>query len=203
MLPATLLADRGPGVAWGKRAMGGVVHDDKDVLAELLARVAQLERQVERLTDERMILELLARYGFNADLARDEEWLALWTADGRFEVQRPDDFHDPALRGSRRFDGADGLRAFITDPEAHHGPGYGRRIHVQALNPVIHIDGAEAVVNDNWMVLLRDEGQVKVLAAGNDQWRVQKVDGQWRFVERRICHIGSPGYLTNVDATPD
>lgn len=165
-------------------------------------RIEALEAQVQQLLDANEIREVLSRYGYHADVGRDEEYLDLYIDDCAHDVGWPEEFDIPAYRGEHRWEGKAGLRELIEDPRGHANEFYGRRMHIQGLNPVVHIDGDRAIVNDYWLALRWHEGQIVVGSGGNDQWRLRKVDGEWRLEERRLRHIGHPGYRTNLEATP-
>lgn len=166
--------------------------------SELLARVAKLEARIEELENEREIRELLARYGFNADCCRDDEYIELYTENGAIDLTT-------GGGGIRRWQGKDELRKFISDPNAHHAPGfYGHAMHMQGNNVVIKIEDGEAVVNSYSIVLQGDGTSAPVFfSAGNNQWRMRKVDGRWLIEERRRRHIGDDRYIHNLDGTPE
>jgi hypothetical protein len=163
---------------------------------DLLARIAKLEARIEELEDERAIRELLARYGYNADCCRDEAYVDLYTEDGAIEVA--------AGANHFRHIGKDQIRGFIKDPNGHSAPGfYGKAMHVQGNNVVVHVHGDEATVN-SYSIVLHGDGSMtpKLLTAGNNQWELRKVDGRWLIVERRRRNLGDERYIGNLDATP-
>jgi hypothetical protein len=163
---------------------------------DLLARIARLEARVQELEDERAIRELLARYGFNADCCRDEAYVDLYADDGAIEVSAgPNTF---------RCEGKEQIRAFIKDPDGHSSPGfYGKAMHLQGNNVVVHLRGDEATVNSYSVVFKGDESMTPtLLTAGNNQWALRKVEGEWLIVERRRRNVGDPRYPGNLDATP-
>ena len=69
--------------------------------------------------DRRRLAELLGRYGFCADMGLHDDWLALWTQDGVYDIVA-----SPATRaygGKRRvFAGQAGLRELIEDTDWSH-----------------------------------------------------------------------------------
>jgi hypothetical protein len=164
--------------------------------SDLLARIAKLEARIEELEDERAIRELLARYGYNADCCRDEAYVELYTDDGAIEVSAGDN--------TFRCEGHEQIRGFITDPKGHSAPGfYGKAMHAQGNNVVVHIRGDEATVN-SYSIVLRGDGSMtpSLLTAGNNQWEMRKVDGKWLIKERRRRNLGDDRWTTNLDATP-
>jgi hypothetical protein len=171
------------------------------VVVGLLARVGALENRVRELEDERAIRELLARYGYHADACRDEAYLALFTEDGAYDISMGA-FHS-AYPEIVRFEGKDRLREFIKDPEAHARPDYyGKSLHVQGNNLVVHLDGDHAVANSYSIVLRLGERGTYLHAAGTNQWTLERHDGQWRIKERRRREMGHPGTDENLSATP-
>jgi hypothetical protein len=164
--------------------------------SDLIARIAKLEARIEELENERAIRELLARYGFNADCCRDEAYVDLYTDDGAIEVS--------AGANTFRCEGKAEIRGFITDPNGHSRPGfYGKAMHMQGANVVTHIRGDEATVNSYSVVLTGDGSMTpSLLTAGNNQWEMRKVDGEWLIKERRRRNLGDDRYTGNLDATP-
>src|SRR4029077_15793878 len=94
---------------------------------------------VKELQDDRAIREVLARYGYNADVCRDEAYVNLYTEDGGIDLGLPERM--------RRYEGKAQIREFINDPPSHKDSHYGRRLHVNGNNLVTHIKGDEAVAN--------------------------------------------------------
>jgi uncharacterized protein (TIGR02246 family) len=162
----------------------------------LEARIKQLEARMSELEEERAIRDLLARYGFNADCGRDDAFADLFTEDTVFDLQATS--YGEVV--DRRTTGREALREYRA---AHRNPDfYGHALHMQGNNVVIHIDGDSAVVNSYSVVLHDDKGTLRLWTAGNNQWALQKVDGQWLIKERRRREVGAPGWTENLDATP-
>jgi len=167
-------------------------------LAELEAKIKKLEVRMTEAEDERAIRELLARYGYTADVCKDKEYVDLFTEDGVMDTVTQ------SYQGNPRWEGKMRIAEFIADPKGHHLPDkYGKRMHVQGNNVACHIKGDEAVVNSYSIVLLRKGDQVVLDGAGNNQWKMKKIAGKWYFRERRRRLVGGPGYHQNLDATPD
>ncbi len=167
---------------------------------ELERRIQQLEGRMAEAEDERAIRELLARYGYTADVKKDKEYVDLYTEDG---VMNLGSGTRPGYEPLRRWEGRDGLWEFITDTQGHKRPEeYGYRMHVQGNNVVCHINGDDAVVNSYSIVLLRSGDDVLLNSAGNNQWTLKKVNGNWLIKERRRRHIAGIEYHDNLDATP-
>ena len=167
---------------------------------DLEARLAALEGRVQELEDERAIRDLLSRYGFTADNCQDEAFVQLYTEDGRIKV---------AANAKARanfgvgewidYENHDGIRAFITHPKGHHSPAlYGKSMHLQGNNLVIHVRGDEAVASGYQVAIAADDDGVRVLSAGNNEWQLRRVDGQWKIKERRGAYLGDDKFTTNL-----
>jgi ketosteroid isomerase-like protein len=158
--------------------------------------IASLVLRIQELEDERAIRELLSRYGYNADNSRHEEYVNLYTDDGALDM---------IVDGVKtRYEGRDALMKFISRPIEHRKKGeYSRIMHLQGNNTVIHVNGDTAVANMYTASLLKDHGSPNILAAGNDQWTLRKVEGKWLIKERRLRFVGQEGYIDNLEATPD
>jgi SnoaL-like protein len=168
--------------------------------AELEARIAALEARVLELEEDRAIRDLLARYGFTADTCQDEAFVELYTTDGRMKVA--------ANAKARRnfgvdewieYEGHDGIRAFITHPKGHHSPAlYGKSLHLQGNNLVTYVHGDEAAASGYQVAIAVDEDGARLVSAGNNEWQLRKVDGQWRIKERRGAYLGDDKFTTNL-----
>lgn len=162
--------------------------------------VAALEARLDALEDEHGIRRLLARYSTCADSRRDDDWLDLWSEDGVLDIELGP---DSAVYGARRlWTGRDELRLFITNPDAHHRPGfYGRSLHVQT-NESIVVSGATAVATTYAVLLHNDDGALVVAGASACAWRFLRVDGVWLIrecVRRRVGADDTEAVLRAVD----
>lgn len=174
-------------------------------LAALETMVAELSARVRELEDDRAIRDLLAQYGYTADNCQDEAFVELYTDDGAITVS--------ANAKARAAFGSDewvewrdkeGIRRFITHPRGHHRPElYGRSMHLQGNNLVTDISGDEAVARGYQVALVADDGGTRVLSAGNNRWRLRRVDGRWLIEERRGAYLGDSHFTTNLAAAPD
>lgn len=170
-------------------------------IADLEATVARLATRVQELEDDRAIRDVLSRYGYTADTCKDDAFVDLYTADGAIKVA--------ASAKAREAFGADewvvyektdGIRRFITHPKGHHRPElYGKSMHLQGNNLTTEIDGDEAVASSYQVALVAREDGPSVLSAGNNQWQLRRVDGQWRIKERRGAYLGDEHFATNLD----
>lgn len=149
---------------------------------DLAARVAALEARLQELEDDRAIRQLLARYGFHADLGRSDAYVELYTEDGAIDSG-----------ASRRWEGRDDLRQFITNPQGHKSI-EGRCLHLQGNNLVTHIQGDAAVAESYSVVLVREDDGLRLFACNVNRWTLRKVEGHWKIRERLIRSPGTGGF---------
>jgi len=140
-----------------------------------------LTDQEQRLLDQVAILDVLHRYIRCVDTNdREEEFADLFTPDATFEV-----------RGNygqvkRTIHGREGLKEFVLwlrqgKPEASYDK------HV-ALNPVIDVQGDEALVESNWIMMKHSPEGLTVTGTGRMRDRFAKQEGRWR-IKRRINNV--------------
>ncbi len=137
--------------------------------------IMALQERVQRLEDERAILQTLYRYGHTIDGRLPEEWADCFVDDGYFEIRVRED-GEPA-----RHQGRAALMRFV---ELSQRPG--SLVQHGLMEPVIHIDGDTASVTSNW-VMLRERGVSEPFLRGWGIYRDRLVrcpDGRWRFTER-------------------
>jgi 3-phenylpropionate/cinnamic acid dioxygenase small subunit len=152
---------------------------------EVMAALDDVLERLRRLEDERAILHLSEAYSNAIDTEAVEDWLALFTDDGRF-AWRPGsgDPRGPAAEGGWKLDlrGQDELRRWAEDGGMQP---LGRENHVSRPPLIGSIDGdvAESVT---WYVILRWQQQrIDVISTGRYVDRIVRgADGAWRFQER-------------------
>lgn len=168
--------------------------------ATLEARLAALEARVKELEDDRAIRDLLARYGFTADNCQDEAFVQLYTEDGRIKVAANANARENfGVDEWIEYEGHDGIRAFITHPNGHHSPAlYGKSLHLQGNNFVTDIRGDEAIASGYQVAIAVGDEGARVISAGNNEWQLRKVDGEWRIKERRGAYLGDDKFTTNL-----
>ena len=171
--------------------------------AALEATVATLTARVAELEDDRAIRDVLARYGYTADTCKDEEFVELYTEDGRIKVAASAKAR--AALGSGEwalYESRDGIREFITHPRGHHSPQlYGKSMHLQGNNLVTEVQGDEAIALGYQVAIVVDDQGTRVLSAGNNQWQLRKIAGRWLIKERRGAYLGDDHFTSNLDAT--
>ncbi|MCW2495324.1 nuclear transport factor 2 family protein [Jatrophihabitans sp.] len=166
---------------------------------DLETRLAELESRLAELEDERRIRDLLARYGYYADACLDEEYYALFTDDCVMDVSsgRPEDPYEVI-----RWEGQEAMRNFMAVRTAGHGDGFaGRSLHMQGNNNSIRVDGDSAVANNYSFILHQDGAEIRLVSASINEWHFRRVDGEWRFSERKRRMVGAPDTATVLRAS--
>jgi hypothetical protein len=167
---------------------------DDPIVTELLQKMAGLERRVTELEDERQLRDLLARYSFGADVYRDERWVELFTADGRYDLGAGN--VEGAYNG--RFEGRGELLDLITGPgmppadhsQHHHGP---MSFEFDPAHP------DEAGAQSYSITFLESDAGTTVYCAGFNRWRFRRVEGRWRIAERHRREIGTGRQAEVID----
>jgi hypothetical protein len=179
-------------------------------------RIEHLEARVRELEDDRVIRELLARYGFNADQGRSDAYVNLFTADGALDVALDKTW----VRGIEDLDvqrgapdsgspedvvvrhqGHEALRRFILDPASHKAI-EGMSLHLMDNNLVTRISGDSATAESYNVTLVRQGSQMVIFNASINRWTLAKVDGRWMIEECVRRRPGAPGF-DRVLVTPE
>lgn len=137
-------------------------------------RLAQLERRLRQLEDERAIGGLIASYGPLVDAGEAEATAHLWASDGTYDVE------------DRRMSGRAAVRDMV-DSDAHQGLIHRGSAHF--LGPaVVTVDGDAAVaVCESVLLVRRDDGYAPLRAAAN-HFRLRRIDGRWQ-ITARTTHV--------------
>ena len=136
-----------------------------------MSTLADLEKRLQRIEDERAIERLIASYGPLVDAGEADATAELWAVDGSYHVEG---WH---MRGR------DDVAAMVAS-DAHQG--LIRRGCCHFLGPaVVTVDGEDAVaVCESVLLLRRDDGYVAARAGAN-HFTLRRADGHWRIVARR------------------
>ncbi|MEZ0365524.1 nuclear transport factor 2 family protein [Mycobacterium sp. pUA109] len=137
-------------------------------------RLADLERRLQRLEDERAIAQLIARYGPLVDAGDADAAAGLWAVDGSYDVE------------DRRMQGRDAVRAMVASDAHQSLIGRGS---AHFLGPaVVTVDGDDAVaVCESVLFVRRDHGYAAARAAAN-HFRLHRIAGQWQ-IAARTTHV--------------
>lgn len=133
-------------------------------------RIAALEARLQRLEDEQEIVQLIASYGPLVDSGSADEVAAIWTEDGRYDVDELF-MEDQAS-----------IRAMVDSPE-HQGL-IGRGC-THFLGPVrVRVDGDEAVAVCHSILLVHHEGRYLPVRSGANKWELRRTPEGWRTLRR-------------------
>ncbi|MDA2891059.1 nuclear transport factor 2 family protein [Mycolicibacterium sp. BiH015] len=142
-------------------------------------RLADLERRLRRIEDERAIERMIARYGPLVDAGDAEAVGDLWAEDGTYEVE-----------GWSMRSRAD-VAAMVRSPQ-HQGLIGGGCCHF--LGPaVVTVAGDTAVAVCESALLVHREGRFAVGRAGASLFRLRRIDGRWQITSRTTAALdGKP-----------
>ncbi len=133
-------------------------------------RLADVERRLRRIEDEREIERMIARYGPLVDAGDADEVAALWTEDGSYDVE-----------GWSMHSRAD-VAAMVRSPE-HQGLIGGGCCHF--LGPaVVTLDGDAAQAVCESALLVHRDGRFTVARAGANHFQLRRVAGRWQITAR-------------------
>jgi 3-phenylpropionate/cinnamic acid dioxygenase small subunit len=125
-------------------------------------------------SDEELIETLIGLHAQLTDDGNYNERVPLYTKDGRF------------MMGDTVATGHDELTASFSASSAPERRGK----HITA-NAVIKVDGETASGRTDFLFASKGENGLAVAAAGRYFDTFAKVDGEWRFTERRIVFLGA------------
>jgi SnoaL-like domain len=164
------------------------------------ARLAELERRLGALEDDKAVRELIVRHDYCFDTMRDDDWLELWTGDGVYDLLSTLHYPDGSVGTvAQRWQGPEELRQFIANPETHHRPGfYGHSMHMAGQEMVVHVDGDHATATSYSLLFQEVEGSLSILSGANSAWTLRRVDGVWKLRERRRRQVGTPEFAANL-----
>ena len=144
-------------------------------------RIAELERRLQEIEDREAIREVIARYGFTADLGYDDEYVAQYTEDGEYDIG-----------GGRVHRGHEELYEFIHNPLGGHKRYVeGRGSQHTSHNLIIRVDGDTAWAECYSVVFVRTGPHTfDIHTAAYNHWDFRRIDGRWRIRRRRRVPIG-------------
>lgn len=144
-------------------------------------RVAVLERRLQVLEDQEKIRRALARYGFNADLGRSEEYLAIWSKDGVYDLD------------GGELAGEAAIWDMISSPTGTHKAHIEKRSMHAVGNLLIEIEGDTAWAEGYSIVWVRDgDGKHQPMTAGYNHWDFVRRDEEWLMTRRTRREVGGP-----------
>lgn len=136
-------------------------------------RLAELERRLARIEDERAIERMIAAYGPLVDAGEADATAQLWAVDGSYDVE--------GWSMASRAEVAAMVRS-----DAHQGLIAGGSTHF--LGPaVVTIDGDDgdaAVAVCESVLVVRHEKKYLVARAGVHHFALRRLDGRWQITRR-------------------
>ena len=138
-----------------------------------MSSLAELEKRLQTIEDERAVERLIASYGPLVDAGEADATAELWAVDGSYQVE--------GWHMRSRADVAAMVRSDAHQGLIHHGC-------CHFLGPaVVTVDGDDAVAVCESVLLLRRNGAYIAARAGASHFRLRRIDGRWQIVER-ITH---------------
>lgn len=133
-------------------------------------RLAELERRLARVEDERAIERMLASYGPLVDSGDADATAALWAEDGSYEVE-----------GWSMRSRAEVAEMVLSD--AHQRLIGSGATHF--LGPaVVTVDGDEAVAVCESVLVIRHDRKYVLGRAGVNHFQLRRIDGRWQITRR-------------------
>jgi hypothetical protein len=158
-------------------------------------RIAELERRLIELEDERAIRYLLSRYAYVSDFGNSDDLVKLYTEDGAIDMAMGESFGKYAV--TDRWEGRDQLHAYMNDPRWDK-TWYTNVMHMQHNNLEITISGDQAIATAYAFTLDARTSPFTVSGGSNNRWTLRKVDGQWLISERRLRAARHPDFAAMV-----
>lgn len=147
-------------------------------MGDQTSTIEALERRVRELEDKEQIRELIARYGFTADLGHSQAWVDVWTKDGVYDLG-PDD----------KAAGSDSLmKDIITNPVGHKTI-ENRSLHT-VVNHFIRIDGDKAWAEAYSIVFVRGDEGYYPWTCGYNHFEFERENGRWLIKLRLRRPVG-------------
>lgn len=136
-----------------------------------MSSLAELEKRLQTIEDERALERLIASYGPLVDAGEADATADLWAVDGSYEVE--------GWHMQSRDDVAAMVRSEAHQGLIHHGCSH-------FLGPaVVTVDGDEAIAVCESVLLLRRNGAYIAARAGANHFRLRRIDGRWQIIERK------------------
>lgn len=153
--------------------------------------MTRIEERVAVLEADKEIRELVARYGFCADLGWSDQFVELYTDDAVVDVWYGRFL--PIAREPEVFRGKDAIRRFITT-DAHKSMEGSCHHHVTG-NLVIDVRGDRAEAHGYSFVLLQEKAGLVVKSIAFRRWVFVRLADEWRIDAIVVRPVGSDGVL--------
>lgn len=148
-------------------------------MSDLADTVARLEARVQRLEDERAIIDVLTSYGFAVDADAAELTGSKYTAEAVIDID-----------GQIFFEGREAIEDMVRG-DAHQSilPDCA---HV--MGPfVVDVDGDEAVATGYASVFIVRHGERRIWRQAVNRWTLQRTPHGWQVSNRASRALGSEG----------
>ena len=134
-------------------------------------RVAELERRLTRLEDERAVTKLVTSYGPLVDSGQSAAVGQIWHEDGVYDVD------GLLMRGRHEVEA-------MVESEPHQRLLRGGCVHLSGP-PDVYVEGDDAVAVCHSLLILHRDGRFMIYRAGANHWQLRREDGEWRVTARR------------------
>jgi ketosteroid isomerase-like protein len=122
------------------------------------------------------IRQLIARYCHHVDSVQSKEIVGLFSSDAVLDIAGTKTVGTEAIEAF-----FEGLRAvYDVKPMLHH-----------VTNVLVDVDGDEAT-SQSYILVVVPGDPIAIAMTGRYDDRFRRIDGQWRFVERRMTPDGRP-----------
>lgn len=157
---------------------------------DIADRFVALEQAIAALTDEKAIRELVTQYAFNADLARFDDWVDLFTHDGVMDLDFSEFVPVKPSKDELYFQGRDELMRFIT-AKGHLAMLENFSQHHTSGQLSVTLKGDEADAFGYSFVIIKGETAHVVASEVFRRWRFRRVEGVWRISGVKMRPAGS------------
>jgi hypothetical protein len=161
-------------------------------MIDQLKRIEALEARLALVEDQEKIRRLLARYAYNADVGRTDEYMGVWAEGGVYDL------------GTARHDGKAEIRGMMTSPSGVHKADVENRSLHTVCNLFIQVEGQTAWAEGYSVVFVRGPDGINAYSAGYNHWDFVRDGDGWLMTLRLRRAVGGPewggetlkGYLT-------
>jgi hypothetical protein len=165
--------------------------------SEVASELDELKRRVQLLEDKEAIRDVLVRFGYNADLARFDDFLQTLTEDCVWDVSGGLLLPDGGVSAPVASVGHEQARATVT------GPGHLAIVnHEQHLmvDFLIEVDGDTATSIGQLAVTLHHQAGFDLVTCRMCRARLRRVEGRWLIQEIFFRELGAPDCAEVIDA---
>jgi uncharacterized protein (TIGR02246 family) len=145
-------------------------------MTELSQTLAELQRQIQELRDERDIQAVLTRYGFAVDSGDAEKTSQLYAEDCTVDID-----------GNIAMSGREATKGIVNSP-VHQGI---MPTCAHIMGPfAVKLDGDRAVATGYATVFTREDGRQQVWRQSYGRWELVRRDGRWQVLKRMSRSLG-------------